>query len=67
MRTGVSSVLDRSQDDLCFVIHSFNERAGLEGHESIRMGKERKWAKFEIKKKSIYLKISPEYSSSYKD
>ena len=49
-RTGVSSVLDSSQDDLCFLIHSFNEKAGLEGDECIRMGNERKWVKFEIKK-----------------
>lgn len=63
--TGVSSVLDRSQDDSCFVIHSSNEKAGLEGDESRRMGKERKCPKFEIKKHSIYPKFFLEYSSSY--
>jgi len=30
--------IDSSQYDLCFRIHSFNEKTGLEGDESIRMG-----------------------------
>jgi hypothetical protein len=35
----------------------FNEKAGMEGNEIIRMVKERKWTKFEIKKQSIDPKI----------
>jgi hypothetical protein len=39
----------------------------FEGDEGIRMGKERKLEKFEIKKQIIYPKISSEYFSSYND
>jgi hypothetical protein len=55
------------QNNICFVIHYFNKKDGLEGDENIRMGKERKWVTFEVKKQIIYSKISPEYSSVFSD
>jgi hypothetical protein len=59
--------LDRSQKNIYFVIHFFNEKDGLEGDGNIRMGKERKWVKFDIKKQIICPKISPGYFSVFND
>jgi hypothetical protein len=59
--------LDRSQNNIYLVIYFFNEKDGLEGDENIRMGKDRKWVRFGIKKQIIYPKISPECSSVFND
>jgi hypothetical protein len=49
--------LDRGQDNVHFVIHSFKEKTGLEGDEIVRMKKEKSGQSLKLRNKVFTLKF----------